>query len=120
MPDPVVFTWSNPSNDYHLMVVRCIESSPVEISLGGAVLIGSGTFRTEPTQGSTQQIVPMRFRYYGLHEVVLYRILPEYAALYEDNGSNSTNLTTPPGNITNGLGIFTGVNAADTLYITVQ
>jgi hypothetical protein len=120
MPDPVNFSWSNPNNDYHLMIVRCIEPNPVEISTGGAVRLGSGTFRTEPTQTSYQPLRPMQFKYYGLHEVILYRILPEYAALYEDNGSNSNNLTDPPGNIFNGLGIFTGVNTADTLHITVQ
>lgn len=119
LPDPVVYTWNNPNNEYHLLLVRCIETDPVEIG-SGAILIGAGTFRTEPTQASVQHITPMRFRYYGLHEVTLYRILPEYAALYEDNGNNSTNLTTPPGNIVNGLGIFTGVNFSDKLYITVQ
>jgi hypothetical protein len=119
-PEPVVFTWNNPSNDYHLMVVQCIENNPVEISTGAVRIGGSRVFRTEPTQNSTQNLMPMQFKYYGLHEVILYRILPEYAALYEDNGDNSNNLTAPPGNITNGLGIFTGVNYADKLYITVE
>jgi hypothetical protein len=119
MPDPVVYTWDNPYNDYHLMVVKCIETNPVEIN-SGVVLVGGRVFRNEPTQNSTQNLRPMQFTYYGLHEVILYRILPEYAALYEDNGDNSNNLTAPPGNITNGLGIFTGVHYADKLYITVQ
>lgn len=119
-PEPVVYTWNNPYNDYHLMVVKCIESSPVEISSGAVLIGGSRVFRTEPTQNSTQNLMPMRFKYYGLHEVILYRILPEYAALYEDNGNNSNNLTAPPGNVTNGLGIFTGVNYAEKLYITVE
>jgi uncharacterized protein DUF4249 len=120
MPDPVVYNWNNPQNNYHLMVVKCLETSPVEINSGAILIGGSRVFRTEPTQNSTQSLTPMRFKYYGLHEVTLYRILPEYAALYEDNGDNSNNLTAPPGNITNGLGIFTGVHYADKLYITVQ
>lgn len=117
-PSPVVYTWSNPNNEYHLITVKCIESNPVEITTG-AVRVGGATFRTEPTQASIQNITPMRFRYYGQHEVVLYRIQAEYAALYDDNISNSNNLTNPPGNIVNGYGIFTGVNTADKLYITV-
>lgn len=119
-PDPVLFTWNNPYNDYHLLVITCIEQDPVEISTGAIMIGGPRVFRTEPTQNNFQNVVPMRFQFYGLHEVVLYRILPEYAALYEDNGDNSNNLTTPPGNIKNGLGIFTGVNYADKLYITVE
>jgi hypothetical protein len=119
-PEPVTFTWYNPSNDYHLMIVKYIGTDSSEINTGGAIRIGKGTFRTEPTQLNTQDVMPMRFKYYGLHEVVLYRILPEYAALYEDNGSNSNNLTDPPGNIENGQGIFTGVNVADKLYLTIE
>jgi hypothetical protein len=121
-PDPVIYKWANSSNAYHLLVVKCVEANPVEIDLGGAVQVGGGgrIFRTQPTQASIENLMPNMFSYYGLHEVLLYRILPEYAALYEDNGSNSNNLTSPPGNITNGLGIFTGVNIADKLYITVN
>jgi hypothetical protein len=119
-PDPVTFTWSNPSNDYHLMLVRYIGTDSTEINTGGAIRLGRGTFRTEPTQLNTQDVMPMQFKYYGLHEVLLYRILPEYAALYEDNGTNSNNLTDPPGNIVNGQGIFTGVTVADKLYLTLE
>ncbi|MES2810481.1 MAG: DUF4249 family protein [Bacteroidota bacterium] len=117
-PEPIVYTWSNPNNEYHLITVKCIETTPVEISTG-AILVGGRTFRTEPTQASTQNILPMQFKYYGRHEVVLYRIQAEYAAIYDDNISNSNNLTGPPGNIVHGYGIFTGVNTADKRYIKV-
>lgn len=120
MPDPVTYSWSNPDNDYHLLVVQCLETDPVQISTGATQIGGSNVFRTEPRQGSAEDLRPMQFKYYGLHEVKLYRIWPEYASLYEDTGDNSNNLTAPPGNIVNGLGIFTGVNIADPLTITVQ
>jgi hypothetical protein len=41
------------------------------------------------------------------------------AALYSDNSNSSQNLSNPTTNITNGLGIFTGISS-DTLYLQVK
>ncbi len=76
------------------------------------------SFRNVPVQGDEQELSPRSFTYFGRHRVVLYRLNPEYAALYEDLENSSLGLTPPPSNIQNGLGIFTGINA-DTLYINV-
>jgi hypothetical protein len=116
-PDPITYTWDNHSKDYHLLLVKCIEPTPVEIDTSRTRTF---SFRTEPTQTNTQKIDIRRFTYYGRHMVVLYRVWSEYAALYESNESNSNNLTTPPGNITNGWGIFTGINFSDSLFITAN
>ena len=51
--------------------------------------------------------------------MVLYKVNPEYAALYEDPGDNSLTIKTPFSNIENGLGIFTAVHS-DILYIDVH
>jgi hypothetical protein len=117
MPDPIVYSWDNPDKNYHLLVVTCIEPNPVEINSSARRI---GSFRTEPTQATLQNIDFRRFVYYGRHSVVLHRIWSEYAALYDDGGSNSNTLTTPPGNIVNGWGIFTGTNVADSLFITIK
>jgi hypothetical protein len=119
-PDPVTASWSNPENDYHLIVVTCVEEDPVEISsTGGPRLVAGGTFRNEPNTGTTYAIGQASFKYYGMHAVILYKLTPEYATLYEDSGNSSLNLKSPYSNVTNGLGIFTGMNS-DTLYLRVK
>jgi hypothetical protein len=114
-PEPIELTWDNPNHDYYMIVVRNIESTLVPTDTVNA---NKPAFRTQPTQSNTYKIQPMQFKYYGTHNIILYKLNPEYAALYNDNGSNSLNLTSPESNIDNGWGIFTGINA-DTLQIEV-
>jgi hypothetical protein len=114
-PDPVELNWDNPGHDYYIIVVENIESDPVPTDTAND---NRPSFRTEPTQSNTYKIQAMQFKYYGSHNIILYKLNPEYAALYNDNGSNSLNLTSPESNINNGWGIFTGINA-DTLQIEV-
>jgi hypothetical protein len=116
-PDPVKYTWDNSNKDYCLVVVKNIESNPSSISSGG-FRRPPMQFRNQPTQQESYDINFQNFSYYGTHLVILYHLNPEYATLYQQNGNNSLNLTTPPTNIVNGLGIFTGINS-DTLNIEV-
>ncbi|MBO9564378.1 MAG: DUF4249 family protein [Niastella sp.] len=123
LPAPIEYTWENPEQYYHLMVVKNMEPNPqvITFNIGGNIIEKPAPmFRVPPLRGDQQQLSLGRFSYYGRHAIILYRIQPEYAALYEDNSNNSTNLVTPPTNITNGLGIFTGVHAADTLWLQVR
>jgi len=114
--EPVVITWTNPNNEYHMIVVKNIESNPDLINDDDSRPVRS--FRNSPVQGESQDLSPRSFVYYGQHQVILFRLNPEYAALYENLESNSLDISAPPTNITNGLGIFTGFNA-DTLYLNV-
>jgi len=114
--NPVTLSWVAIDNSYFLTIVENVESSPIAINTG--MPNRPHVFRNSPVQGNNFQIPMPSFSYYGEHRVILYKLNPEYAALYENNGSSSLNLTSPPGNISNGLGIFTGINA-DTLYINV-
>lgn len=66
----------------------------------------------------TSDILPQTFKYFGKHYAVLYRLNPDFAALYRSAGTTTQNISTPPTSLVNGLGIFTGVNA-DTLAFTV-
>jgi len=117
-PEPIKVSWENPDNDYHLVVVTVVEEDPEKISEGGLSISGGG-FRNEPNTETTYEINDISFKYYGMHAVVLYKLNPEYATLYEETGNSSLNLKSPYSNITNGLGIFTGINC-DTLYINVK
>lgn len=122
LPDPIRYTWDNPDGAYHVLVVRNMESNPTPITFnigGSPVEKPEPAFRLPPHRGDSQQVTLGRFSYYGEHVVILYRIQPEYAALYESSGSNSNDLVAPPTNINGGLGIFTGVHAADTLSVHV-
>lgn len=117
-PDPIELTWDASDGGYYLVVVETAEASPSLINSDTTRFRPFRTFRTEPEQTNTYSLQSQSFRYYGLHRLILYRLNTEYAALYEDSGSNSTNLTTPYTNVVGGLGIFTGVNA-DTILVEV-
>lgn len=122
IPDPIQYRWHNPERAYHVLVVKNVEANPqpITFNLGDDVIEKpEPTFRLPPHRGDSQQLSIGRFVYYGRHAAILYRIQPEYVALYEASGSNSMDLVTPPTNVIGGLGIFTGVHASDTLWVHV-
>lgn len=116
MPDPITLSWSNDEGDYYMIVVENIENT--------LELIDSNTdrpvrkFRNVPTQGSETELDAQTFMYYGTHRIILYHLNSEYAALYEQLSRSSLDITAPPSNVENGLGIFTGINS-DTLFVEV-
>ena len=117
---PIKLTWDNPSNDFHFVVADNVETSPTAImTLPSTIPVRNFRFRNEPVSGTSSEIRPQQFQYFGKHRVILFKINPDYAALYKTNNTSSQNITTPPTEINNGLGIFTGVNA-DTLYVQVN
>jgi hypothetical protein len=112
-------TWDNADNSYYMVVVKNIETNPVLIDTSSNDSPERfAMFRNQPQQVSSDEIMPQSFTYYGWHQVILFHLFPDYASLYLSNGSTSLNLTPPPSNISNGLGIFTGINA-DTLLLKV-
>jgi hypothetical protein len=119
MPTPITLTWTNSDDSYYIVVAENMESSldPVR-SFGVNDTIRLGRFNKSPTTASGLEMRAQEFVYFGRHRLILYHVLPDYASLYENNSSSSLNLTNPSTSITNGYGIFTGLNA-DTLYMTV-
>jgi hypothetical protein len=117
----VKLTWSNPQSQYHLLVVKNIEASPVSTGLfpTGANKPSDKELRNKPTQSDNYEVRVPTLEYWGNYDMVLYRISAAHAALYTDNGSNSLNLTSPSTNVKNGLGIFTGISG-DTLRLYVR
>ncbi|CAH0995716.1 hypothetical protein EMA8858_01841 [Emticicia aquatica] len=116
----VELTWDNPENIYHFVAVENTETSPIRILIppSGATF-PNFRFTNEPLTGSSNILRSQSFEYFGNHDVILYRVNAEYAALYQSSGTTSQNLSTPPTSIINGLGIFTGINA-DTLKFLVK
>lgn len=122
---PIVATWDNPNSEYHFIAFINTETNPESIVILPTDTTSTNPFRflnrrfnNEPTLAATSDILPQTFQYFGKHYAVLYRLNPDYAALYRSAGTTTQNISTPPTSITNGLGIFTGVNA-DTLAFTV-
>lgn len=118
MPDPVKLSWTNDDNSYYMVVIENMETKPTAINDYGDREPPGRFFRNAPTQTNQYEIQSMHFQYYGRHRLILYHLNADYAALYNDTGNSSQNLTNPATNIENGLGIFTGINA-DTLLLNV-
>lgn len=115
-------SWSNPSSEYHFVVADNVETSPVAIITLPTTSNFNDIirrFRSQPLQGTDTRLRSQQFQYFGKYNLVLLKVNADYAALYNSSGTTSQNISTPPTTITNGLGIFTGVNA-DTLTFTVK
>lgn len=122
--DPVDISWDNPDGDYYYVVIENIEENPEEIlELPDNIEFGNRRrffFISEPEIMEVYTIDPRReLTQFGIHQIIVYRVNPEYAALYETSGNSSISLVQPPTNIQNGLGIFTGVSS-DTVYLEVN
>lgn len=120
--DPIEIAWDNETGDYYYIVVENLEDNPEYVNDNFATIDGNRprfVFITEPQISNFYALDPRReLTQYGLHQIIVYRVNPEYAALYESSGNSTLSLEQPPTNIENGLGIFTGVSS-DTLYLNV-
>jgi len=119
MPDPVKITWDNPDGSYYLIVVENLETTLEPIRDFGGKEPPGHRFKKSPTNSSSEEIREMDFQYFGMHRIILNHVLPDYAALYKQSSTSSQNLTNPSTSITNGYGIFTGLNS-DTLYLNIK
>lgn len=123
--DLIDITWENPSGDYYYVVLKNIEEDPEYINenILNFDLQNGGRRRfftiSEPQANDFYTIDPRReLTQFGTYEIIVFRVNPEYAALYESSSNSSLSLEQPPTNVVNGLGIFTGLNS-DTLYLEV-
>lgn len=117
-PDPIELSWDNFDESYYLVLVENIETTLDPIRDFGDAEPPGNRFKKSPTNSSYQELRSMDFQYFGVHRVILYHVLPDYATLYEDNSTSSQNITNPSTSIVNGYGIFTGFSS-DTLYVNV-
>lgn len=118
MPDPIDMTWENSDDSYYLLVIENIEDTLDPIRDFGDEDPPENIFRKQPTTSTSERVGPMEFQYFGTHRLILYHVLPDYAALYEGNSNSSQSLENPSTSISNGYGIFTGLNS-DTLFVEV-
>jgi hypothetical protein len=120
----VNLSWTNPKSEYHFVVAENIEPKldlVITLPTSSTATFNNfnNRFRSQPVQGTETRLRSQQFQYFGRYNVVLLKVNPDYAALYNAEGTTSQNISTPPTTITNGLGIFTGINA-DTLRFQVK
>lgn len=119
MPEPVIITWKNDDRSYYIVVVENIEDTLVPVrNFGSTESAPMGRFNKIPTTSSGIEMRAQEFTYFGHHRLILNHVLPDYASLYDQGTTSSQNLTNPSTSITNGYGIFTGLNS-DTLFLFV-
>lgn len=121
--DPITVSWDNTEGEYYYVIVENIEDDPEYINENFAN-IDTDTERpqiiTEPQIISDHNIDTRRdIQFFGTYRIIVYRVNPEYAALYTTSESTSSSLVEPPSNIENGLGIMTGISS-DTIYFEVN
>ena len=122
--DAIEVVWDNSEGDYYYVVIENMEDNPEFVNDLLAEFQENGNalrfFQiTEPEISNFYAISTRRdLTQFGTYRIIVYRVNPEYAALYETAGTSSINIATPPSNIENGLGIFTGVSS-DTVYLEV-
>lgn len=125
-PDPIEISWDNEEGDYYYVLIENLEENPAYINeILRDILEENGDlarFRrlSEPEITDFYAINPRRdLQEFGTHRVIVFRVNPEYAALYETASNSTLNISAPPTNIDNGLGIFSGLSG-DTLYFEVR
>jgi len=119
IPEPVEVSWNNDDGDYYYVLIKNIETDPEYVNDNIAQFEGQLRFITEPQISNIYVIRAQRdLMQFGTYQIIVFRVNPEYAALYESTGGSTLSLEEPPTNIVNGLGIFTGVSS-DTLYLEV-
>ena len=116
-------TWDNPDNVYHFVAAQLIDLNATPIVIqpvnnGNFPARPARRFNNSPVQSTSSSLRGQSFEYFGQYAIILYRLNPDYAALYQNTSTTSQNIATPLSTIANGLGIFTGVNA-DTLVLKV-
>ena len=119
--ETVEITWDNPDDAPHLVLVEYIENGTADPVNGNLSASDQEDFKkvaTDPISGTAHNLNSRMFAFFGNYRIILYRITPEYASLYDNGGSTTLSITEPITNVNNGLGVFSGLNA-DTLFMTV-
>ena len=119
IPDPVEESWNNEEEDYYYVLIKNIEAEPEFVNENIAQFEGQLQLITEPQITNFYAIRAQRdLLQFGTYQIIVFRVNPEYAALFNSSGGSTLSLEEPPSNIVNGLGIFTGLSS-DTLYLEV-
>ena len=118
---PVDFSWNNNEKGYYLMVFENHDKTPNRIGSGFGRRNGYQDREEYLGQVSTYKTQSRSFEFSGYYNVYLYHINTEYNNIVNSSSTSSLNLTNPPTNIKNGLGIFTAMSRSSlVLYVYEQ
>ncbi|MEM6377995.1 MAG: DUF4249 family protein [Bacteroidota bacterium] len=114
IPDPIQVDWLGENGAFYFAQVKNIEANPDPIN---QLFIDNGfeppVLQSEPSTNLFYLINAFQeITFFGRHEVIIYRVNPEYVNLYDSNDQGSGALNEIQTNVENGFGIFTGVNQA--------
>ncbi|MCD8739734.1 DUF4249 domain-containing protein [Mucilaginibacter roseus] len=114
----VVYRWNNPDSLYHVLVFKNDELYPY--ILNGGRGNAPANFTINGKQEAGYELYYRTLNYKGTYKVILFTVNKEYNDVLSSNANTSSQqLTNPPGNISNGYGIFTAMQA-DTIELTVN
>lgn len=113
----VSLKWNNPDSLYHVIVFKNDDNSPY--SLRPSLVNNLVNFTINAKQTSNYDVYFRTFNYLGIYRAILYSVDKNYIDVLTSNANTtSQKLADPPGNIINGYGIFTGMQA-DTIKLTI-
>lgn len=108
--------WNNPDSLYHVIVFKNDDNSPYNLHPQFNSLIN---FTINAKQANYYDVYFRTFNYLGIYRAILYSVDKTYADILTSNANTSSQrLANPPSNISNGYGIFTGMQA-DTIKLTI-
>ena len=120
--DPLIVSWDNPDNSYHLIVAEYLENtySPINSYLPSDTYDQFRKVSTDPINDNTVNLTTRKhLLFFGSYRIIIYKINEEYVSLYENISQSTLNMTEPLTNIVNGVGIFTGINS-ETLFLEIR
>jgi hypothetical protein len=115
--DPVIFSWDNPTGWYYTMKFKNISQYPSPVNSNNTNAYHD--FEISMGQNSTYKTTAITFPFIGNYQVILLHVTKEYIDATTVSGGSSLSLTNPSTNITNGLGVFTAMQA-DTVNLNVR
>lgn len=111
----VSFKWDNPNSLYHVIVFKNDDTNPYNLH---PIMNNLINFTINAKQAAYYDVYFRTISYLGVYRAILYSVSKDYVDVLQSNANTtSQRLADPPGNITNGYGIFTGMQA-DTIKLT--
>lgn len=113
----LIVSWDNPTDGFYYISMKNIEANPEPVN----EMVADAPVRSQapPSQADQFEIRLRNVMYFGRYRVILYHVNQEFANLFDNPSMNSVNISEPPTNIENGLGIFTAYSA-DTVFFEVR
>jgi len=121
IPEPTEVSWDNLVDSYYFVSIKNLENEPKPIN----TLFEEFGFEfpelVTPPEVTTNYFINQfgDITHFGDYEVVVFKVNPEYAELYQSDDLNTNSLSEAATNIENGYGIFTGINS-DTISFKVK